>query len=55
MFESKKELDYARLRADTLIENDQVARLLYRGVENKIKLEELKHMPGRKARSSMMR
>lgn len=45
MVQSKKDLDFHRKHLETLIENDHIAKLLFRALQNEIKLKDLENMP----------
>lgn len=45
LYDSKKELDFGDKRLEQLIENNHIAKILSRAIENEIKLRDLQHMP----------
>ena len=46
LFESRKELEFGQGRLEQLIENDHIATMLLKAIENEIKLRELEQMSG---------
>lgn len=45
LYDSKRELEFGDKRLELLIENNHIAKILSRAIENEIKLKDLQHMP----------